>query len=755
MRRPLTALLTLLALATAAAQTVAVHPFTSNDDATGVLVAERLARSLDVGNQTPVGPAVAPSLVAPFAFQEGYASPLALLADGEIATPHGVRLLRSGSGADIALTGAIRSIDDGLELTMYAEHQDGRSFTATVRAPLDRPSRLATDAARVLAATWGLERDALVPPATGAGAESLARAVALLGNGLIGDAERELVSARDAGLIDASGERYLAAIRAVRAGETFPDAPMLAAVIALSSSSDPERTLNYFEAADPDVYTSAPLWVGALARDDGQTDRAADAYAAAATQFAYGAAAELAFKQASGDLRDPARLLEQAGVNDAASLVAVTFLADLREDTGAERQALETLTRVLPTFTWPFERLSFLAFDIDDADLAARVLEVALELDATSSLYWTNLGWARYLQGRFDASREASARALEVDDGAYIAAFNLGLVDARFGRLEAAMEAYDQAVALDPEVDDEALQDVVNAIEAEPRQPALRFALGTLYAAEGRRAEAAQAFEAFLELGGHNADFDAQAQARIAALTAPLPPLEIAGDRFDLLLGATAIDGAAQPGDPLTFRFEVITPGDALPRRLEVAAALVNEAGETVAAPGSLPVDVPPDAIGYVIDGFGLELPRNLPSGTYTLQVNVESRDQSAPTLERTVNVTGEASVPRILLGRGLDLVRLNDRRSLIARDPVPTADALASRLVGVLRAQAELAEGSLPTVENGRFEGLSGGELFNASTPSDVRDFLETLIAQGLSDTDLVFVEAYAEWALSGAGTP
>lgn len=755
MRRPLTVLLTLLALATAAAQTVAVHPFTSSDDATGVLVAERLARSLDVGAQTPVGPAVAPSLVAPFAFQEGYASPLALLGDGEIATPHGARLLRSGSGADIALTGAITSIENGLELTLHAEHEDGRSFTANVRAPLDRPSRLATDAARVLAATWGLERDALVPPATGAGAESLARAVALLGNGLIGDAERELRGALDAGVIDASGERYLAAINAVQAGETFPEAPMLAAVIALSSSSDAERTLNYFETIDPVVYKSASLWVGALARDDGQTDRAADAYAAAADLYAYGAAADLAFKQASGDLRDPAPLLQQAGVADAAGLVAVTFLADLREDTDVERQALETLTRVLPTFTWPFERLSFLAFDIGDADLAARVLEVALELDATSSLYWTNLGWARYLQGRFDASRDASARALEVDDSAYIAAFNLGLVDARFGRLEAAMEAYDQAVALDPEVDDEALQDVVNAIEAEPREPALRFALGSLYEAEGRRAEAAQAFEAFLELGGHNADFDAQAEARIAALTAPLPPLEIAGDRFDLLLGRTALGDSAQPGDPLTFRFEVITPGDALPRRLEVAAALLGEAGEAVAAPGSLPVDVPPDAIGYVIDGFGLELPRDLPAGTYTLQVNVDSRNQSAPTLERTLNVTGDASVPRILLGRGLDLVRLNDRRSLIARDPVPTADALASRLVGVLREQAELAEGSLPTVEEGRFEGLSGGELFNRSTQRDVHDFLETLIAQGLSGTDLVFVEAYAEWALSGADAP
>ncbi len=755
MVRTLAVLLTTLALATAAAQTIAVHPFTANDNATGVLVAERLARSLDVGSQTPVGPAAAPSLVAPFPYQDGYASPLALLPDGAIATPHGARLLQTGSGTDIALTGAINSTEGGLQLTLYAQHQDGRSFTATVRAPLDRPERLASDAARVLAATFGLERDALVPPVTGAGPSALARAIALLGNGLIGDAERELLAAQEAGLLDASGERYLRVVQAVRAGEAFAEAPMLAAVLSLGSSSDPERNINRFAAVDPAVHPSALLWVAALARDDGQTDRATEAYAAAADAFAYGRAAELAFLQGQGDLRDAAPLQQQAGVPNAASLVVVTFLADLRDDTTVERTALETLSRELPTFTWPFERLSFLAFDIEDPDLAVRALEIALDLDPESSLYWTNLGWARYLQGRFDASREASARALEVDDAAYIAAFNLGLVDARFGRLASAMDAYAQAVALDPEVDDEALQDVLNAIEEEPRQPALRFALGTLYAAEGRRAEAASAFEAFLELGGYNDDFDAQAEARIAALTAPLPPLEIAGERFDLLLGRSPLEGDAQPGDPLTFRFEVITPGESLPRNLEIAAALVNQAGETVAAPGSLPVDVPPDAIGYVIDGLGLELPRDLPAGSYTLQVDVTAPNQTAPTLERTVEVSGAASVPRILLGRGLDLVRLNDRRSLIARDPIPTGEALASRLVGVLRDQADLAEGSLPTVEVGRFEGLSGGELFRSSTPQDVRDFLEALVAQGVSDSELVFVESYAEWALGGAVAP
>src|SRR5690606_17947851 len=161
----------------------------------------------------------------------------------------------------------------------------------------------------------------------------------------------------------------------------------------------------------------------------------------------------------------------------AAALLGAALTAELEGDRDTQVQALEALTRAAPFLTYPLEALSYIYFDRDDGRSAARVLAVAVELDPESDLYWTNLGWAYYLVGQLGPSEEASLRALELDGTQVVAAYNLGLVRTVTGRLAEAMPAYERAVRFDPEVNDEAIADLENALELFPDEPGVEFAL--------------------------------------------------------------------------------------------------------------------------------------------------------------------------------------------------------------------------------------------------------------------------------------
>jgi tetratricopeptide (TPR) repeat protein len=755
MRRTLLSIVLFVAVAllgSAHAQTVLIHPFLSDGSLLGSVVADRVAGALDGQADLVVGPAAAPAVVPPFPYADGFVNPLAVLEPGGVARLHGAALLRAGTGVDLAVSGRVSADADGLRLDLVAAGKDGSTLATTLRAAEDAPHELARRAAVLIAGRLGLGLPADPAPIDMAGADdALGRVLTLLAGGLVDDAQDLLDEAAANGLRSPRLAQLQAVLDAVASGRPVAGSPVLAAIVALSSLQDDARTLAYMEGMAGAGVPAADVWIGAIAAGGGDLARADDAFARARGAYPYGGAAHAAHQQAQA--RDGAAdaVAALAGSDDPATLVVAALLNELASDFDAERRALEALARATPTFAWPFERLSFQAFDAGDALAAARALAVAVELQPESDLYWTNLGWAWYLLGFWDRSEAASVRALELDAGAYIAAYNLGLVRARFGRLDEAMPPYERALAADPEVDDEALADVENAIAERPEEASLHYVLGRLYEQEGRRDEAAAAYRAFLDLGGFGAPYDAAAEERYAALTAPPPPLEIGGGRLDLTLAGETIDGPLRPGDPIGLRFEVYTPGDALPGRVLARATLRDAAGATVAE-AERRVDVPTGAIGYVVEELGIELPDTAAAGDYRLSLEVEGDGDTRAGIERSVEVAGDPDPLRRLLGRGVELTALATGRPLIDVDDVLRGGSVLPALIGELRAAASAAETSLPVAEEGRFAGLSGGVLFESSDERDVRDFLAFLVREGLSDVRLTFVDAYAQWALDGA---
>lgn len=755
--RSLRILLAALALTAggAFAQTVLVHPFAGEASLLGTVVADRVAQALEPHADLVVGPAAAPGLVPPVPYADGFVGPLALLEEGGAARLHGAMLLRSGTGVDLAVSGRVATDRDGLRLDLVAAGRDG-TLRTTLRAAEDRPAELARRAALLLGGRLGLPTPDAPAPIDMAGADdALGRALTLLAGGLADEAETLFAQADEAGTLTPRLEELQAVVADVRAGRPSPGRPALAALLALSVLQDDARTLAYLEGLAGAGLPAADAWIGAIAADGGDLARADDAYADAADAYPYGRAAAAAHDRAQGRAGTRDALVELVDSGDPGALSVAVLLADLGSDVQLERRALEVLTRAAPTFAWSFERLSYLAFDEGDALAAAQALAVAVELVPDSDLYWTNLGWAWYLLGFWDRSEEASERALELDGGATIAAYNLGLVRARFGRLDEAMPPYDRALAADPEVDDEALGDVERALEARPDEPALHYVLGRLYEAEGRREEAAASYARYLELGGWGAPYDDAAASRVEALTAPPPPLQIGQDRLDLLLGDDLAPLPLHPGDPVGLRFELVTPGEALPTRVTVRAEVTPVGGDEPVARTELPVEIPPDAIGYVVEEVGVELPIDLTAAEVRIRIEAVGTGDQRVGAARTVEVAGDPRPLRRLVGRDVVLTSLASGRGLFGAGDVGREDAVVADLVQELRSAAEAAEETLPVVEEGRFAGLSGGTLFETSDAEDVRDFLAFLAADGVSEARLVFVDAYAQWALEGAPAP
>jgi tetratricopeptide (TPR) repeat protein len=750
MHRTLIVLATTL-IAWAAAADVVVHPFRSQDPFLGVAVAERVAGALE--GVEVLGPELAPALIAPVPVPGGFFNPLAVLPDG-VVDRSGVAVLGDALGVAAAVSGTLTVETDALRLELRAA-VDGRGHTATVTAASDDLDGLAARAAAIVA-RWTGASTAPVRPLDLAGDDgAIARARALLGAGFAVEALEAFDGVTGLDATDAALRDGLAA--ALAGDEAAPAA--LAAVVALFQGDGPATSAAFERWAASGAPPVAYVWLGVLALSV-EDDAAAVAAFDRAAAYPYGRAARAAARVVAGDeagaREDLAQVERSAGP---AALLVASFAAQTLEDGDLEDRLLASLGRVAPFLTYPFERRSFLAFDRDDPLTAAQVLAVALELDPASDLYWTNLGWARYLLGDLAGSEAASRRALELDASQFIARYNLGLVEVVTGRLEDALSTYAAALRLDPEVDDEAINDLVAAEERYPEALGVPFALATLLDQEGDRDGAAAAFERYAAraaaaTGSADAGRADEARRRAEALRAPPAPIEVMGD-VTLSLGAR---GAAleevRPGDPLTVAFEVGTPGDALPRRFELEATLRASDAAAVLAEAGATVDVPTGAIGFVIDVLRLELPLDLPAGSYTIDV-VARGDGLEAAATRSVAVAGAPDVFRRLVGRGLTPTALESGQALVAeRDLSLGRAALLDRLLQELLVAAPSADDVLPPIEAGRFAGRGGGEAFLQSGPEDVRDFLEHLLASGARDASFAFVDAYAQWVVDGTPT-
>jgi Flp pilus assembly protein TadD len=89
-----------------------------------------------------------------------------------------------------------------------------------------------------------------------------------------------------------------------------------------------------------------------------------------------------------------------------------------------------------------------------ETDLGFRLLQFAVEMDASSARAWGNLGSMRLRTGDFEGALLAFRQATEKDPEDARAWTNLGTLYARMGEPRQAADAYDRAIALGPELED-------------------------------------------------------------------------------------------------------------------------------------------------------------------------------------------------------------------------------------------------------------------------------------------------------------
>lgn len=775
------AVVALLAAGWASAASLLIYPLESQEPLLGIAVAEEIAALL-AGDAVVLGPEVAAGAVPPTVVADGFVSLERLVGVRAMSGAAGADMLRAGTGVDVAATGSLSLRDDGAWLELHLAYAEG-SRTFELRADAGRLDRLVWLGANVLAAialeSTGEDIDlsaSNIQPTRGlmqltadqgSAYAGYATAMAYLAAGLLEDAAIELGEVVGLPGVPARAADLQADVTAVLsepgAAAEVTDRTRLArrALLGIvSPSQNEDSTLAGFDAFG--AATGLPLaeaWAGVIAASVNDRARASAYLGSAAEALPYGKALYAALLAARGDLAHEAILDEVLAAGreaGSAALLGASIVANARADTAREREALQHLRRSSPFLTYPLERLSYIAFDASEPQLAAEVLSVAVELEPDSDLYWTNLGWSYYLLGFLARSEEASLRALALDASQYIASYNLGLVRVSTGRLAQAMDAYHNATRRDPGIDDEAIIDLENALGLYPDQVAVEYALAYLYQADGRRTDARLAYERFLqraEDGGEDlAPYVTEATAQLAALSAPLPRLEVIG-AVRVTLGIRGPEAAPfHPGDPIFPVFELSTPGDSLPSRVFVVVSLHDAGSGAEISANEFVLDLPAGAVAYVIDGLELLLPDDLPAGDYLLRYSATANDEQSVAGERIVTVAGEPQPLRGLLGRGLVMTALESGSPLYTSRMLETPETLVGVLLGELSSSADAAEQALPRIEMGSFAGLSGGEAFRAATQADVDRFLDHLLASGARDSRFVFVDAFAQWMLDGA---
>lgn len=796
-------------LASASARELAVYPFASPDILTGVAISERVAEAFAPLGDV-LGPVETPALIPPLVAGGGFLSPVVFLParvqQQGLASPAGVSLVRDSLGVNAAVTGSLQFVEARLQLELFIADFRGL-HRYTLYAPEDNPGDLAFQTVALLLRHLSVRDETIAQQVRmvdtsidlSTNYSEYIRAVALAGGGFAIDALNvldaladELSPAEDSDAQDEQADSDVAdagsetengeavgsevaeetsalperwqglreALRQVSRGGSSAN-PVRDAALALSFSDlNEQRLIDYFDALLEDdgtpVIPAANVWAGTLRNDVNDRAGANRAFEAAAN-YPYGRAARAVYLVVNGLEGADLAIRNASESNAIGALLAAAYAAFEAGDSELEKPILTRLSRLAPTLPYSFERLSFIAFDEDDAPAAVNALVVATRLEPDSDLYWTNLGWSYYLLDRLEESRTASQRAVTLDPRQEIAWFNLGLAYAVVDNLEQAMPAYEAALAEDPEVNDEAIVDLENALELYPEAAGVHFALATLYEAEGRKDDSIAQFEQYITRTNDTPamrQFVRQAEQRLEVLRAPAPPLNIA-EAAALTLGAGGeASDTFQPGDRVYPRFELFTPGIELPRSVTVQYVLADANGDMLFEPIEQVRDIPRDAVAINISGIGVTLPTDLEAGNYSLTVSVSASEDRRSEQVLAFFVGDAPAFVRRFVSRNITMRSLDTNAPFYDRNTLGLDnDELIAELVSELRQTAEIAAEALPTVETGRFEGFSGEQLFLESESADVSDFLQYLLASpSTNNADFNFVEAYAQWALDGA---
>ena len=747
------------------AETLAIYPFSSQEALLGIAVADRTSQALEEQFEV-FGPEITPTLPAPILASEGYYPVLSIMTENfPIDTREGAGVLREILGSDYAITGSI-SFEDVVVATIYLAGPEGIQ-TLRVTSEEDDPTLLAKKVAFVIAARLGIERPEVKGVDLSGPYGDYINAVSSVVSADLESALSILEEAQGGSEDEPRLASLYDAVRAALVGDTYSQ-PDLMAALSLNLAGElfsPENSLTYFEPlAEQSDLPVFKTWVAVL-QASSNPEAAAASMERVASSYTYGQAVRasyLSVNNIEGYETALAELLEQ---NTLSSLYAASLIAGEKEDAATEKKALEQMTHVAPSSPIAFETLSFIYFDDDQPQKALEVLTVASRLNPENPTTWTNLGWANYLVGNLAQSEADTLRSLELQEqlgpraGDYIPWYNLGLVRTVTGRLDEAMEAYEVAVDLDasdadersqqdPGLDDASIEDLVNALELYPREPAVHYALANLYEIEGKRDEAKVQFEAYIEAG--DLPLQDRASERLEVLNAPLPALEISPG-IEVGLGEDLIDASPyRPGDRLVPSFEIYTAGAELPSRVMVKVALKSLEG-TVLAEQEDELSIPRGAIGFLVSSLSIDLPSDLTEGDYSLELSATASEDRVATSDVAIQVAGTEIVFRQLIARNIYLLDIEESNLYTSQDLNRGDDELISLLLAELEGSAELAEEALPTIEDGRFSGKTGGQLFSESTEQDIKDFLTYLLTSGTSDASFGFADAYAQWALEG----
>lgn len=754
---------------------VAIHPFASQDNYTGLALAEQLERILEpaLPSNIPLWSLVETNfLKPPLGVARGYLSPSKDLSDN-VHNATGAQVLYETLGLDVVITGKVSGANfihyyneattpnasnstepanDGIfTLDLYI-NDGGASQHFSFTGHLDNITDTSYRASKVLYQRYGWRVRPLQARKDfqDSSYRDYLQILAAINSGFMLEASN-LLNIFLAEYPDSypQAQRWQRAFNAI-SEERYGEEPSLSAALASSMQDlEPSQHIAYFAAASQaselPIYD---LWLGIL-RDEVNDRNGANQAFREASRYPFGAASEAVYRhvhQLAGAEESLATLSESSELS---VLWALSWASQEQGDISQEKYLLERLKQLYPANPYSYERASFIAFGEDDAVAAADNLAKALELRPESSLYWTNYGWAQYLLADYEGSITSSLKAIELDPNQLIAYYNLGLGYAVQGDFDKAMLNYDIALRLNPVVDPAGLADIEQAIQDFPEEATLHFALAHLYQLQGDNEAAASAFERFIELAPEESLNTNEAEQRLAQLEAPPASFTIPHATLQLTLAEQqlALDDI-HAGDRITPVFHLYTEGFELPQKIVLSYQLAESSL-------SQQIDIPANVVDYRINSIPIDIPHDITAGDYILELHATSNDgrSSQASLELTISEAG--SLVRQLLARGILLRNLETWKPYYRLEHLydPTIDAhIVPQMLQELRDTAQIADENLPTISLGKFAGMSGSQVFAQSSSDDVLDFLHFAAISTGEGIDIAFVEAYAQWVLEGA---